>query len=438
MGRPRLIIVVRHAQSEGNQNKAVHQTIPDHRVKLTQFGHEQARAAGYRLKDLLLPEDKLQIYTSPYRRTRETTAGIMESLGEDWKGKTTIYEEPRIREQDVRFGNFQGCSAYQDKIWQERAAYGHFFYRIPNGESAADAYDRVSGFNESLWRQFAEPDCPSVIVIVTHGLMTRVFLMKWYHFTVEEFEDWQNVDHCQFVIMRRNYKGKYDLEAKLRTWTEYEREQEEAAKTNPELAAARAAKQKKFQVSAKKWGGCPDGCSHGAAPQPALTVTRPSHHQNNHNNHQNNHNSRQNNNHEKNSSVVIDQHDKEVIEKAMAANLCSNCGHEVKSKSKKQLRPIVRIDPPSGDTSSDDELVDVCRDTKLHSGMIRGRDGGGSKSGFNSDYEAEDEVDSVKLAQIAHAHGTLAAGHHRRTDRLGDLVSDSEWSAASEGNGQAH
>ncbi len=64
-------------------------------------------------------------------------------------------------------------------MWQERADYGHFFYRIPDGESAADAYDRVSGFNESLWRQFGDDDFPSVCVLVTHGLMSRVFLMKW-------------------------------------------------------------------------------------------------------------------------------------------------------------------------------------------------------------------------------------------------------------------
>lgn len=50
-------------------------------------------------------------------------------------------------------------------MWQERADYGHFFYRIPNGESAADAYDRVSGFNESLWRQFGEDDFASVCVL---------------------------------------------------------------------------------------------------------------------------------------------------------------------------------------------------------------------------------------------------------------------------------
>ncbi|KAF3915707.1 hypothetical protein ABW21_db0202083 [Orbilia brochopaga] len=441
MGRPRLIVLVRHAQSEGNQNKAIHQTIPDHRVKLTQFGHEQARAAGHRLKDLLLPEDKLQVYTSPYRRTRETTAGILESLGEEWKPKTTVYEEPRIREQGtlypmatIMFGNFQGCSAYQDKIWQERAAYGHFFYRIPNGESAADAYDRVSGFNESLWRQFAEPDCPSVIVLVTHGLMTRVFLMKWYHYTVEEFEDWMNVEHCQFVIMRRNFKGKYDLETKLRTWTQYEHEQAQAAKINPDIAAQRAAKQKKFASQRKKWGGCPDGCSHGGPPpEKFLAVKEPPshHHQHQHHNNHNNHNNHNHNHTQLTLAASIDQKDKDVIEKAITANLCSNCGHEIKSKSKKLLRPIVRVDPPSVDTSSDDDLSNICRDTKLHSSMIRGRDGGGSKSGFNSDYEAEDEIDSDKLAEVADAHGGLHVGH-KRADRLGDLKSDSEWSRGSQ------
>ncbi|KAK6361556.1 hypothetical protein TWF730_005276 [Orbilia blumenaviensis] len=123
MGRPRLIILIRHAQSEGNQNKAIHQTIPDHRVKLTQFGHEQARAAGHRLKDILLPEDTLQIYTSPYRRTRETTANIVESLGEDWKHKTTVYEEPRIREQDV-IGFLQYCSETSKDARHIKKEYG--------------------------------------------------------------------------------------------------------------------------------------------------------------------------------------------------------------------------------------------------------------------------------------------------------------------------
>ena len=146
--------------------------------------HPQAEEAGRQLRSLLRPDDTLQFYTSPYRRTRETTEGILRTLTSDDptpspfpRNKITVFEEPRLREQD--FGNFQPCSAEMERMWQERADYGHFFYRIPDGESAADAYDRVSGFNESPWRQFGDEDFPSVCVLVTHGMMSRVFLMKW-------------------------------------------------------------------------------------------------------------------------------------------------------------------------------------------------------------------------------------------------------------------
>src|SRR5208282_2690251 len=63
--------------------------------------------------------------------------------------------------------------------------------------------------------------------IVTHGLMSRIFLMKWYHFSVEYFEDLRNVNHCEFLIMRKKEdSGKYILENKLRTWSELRRERE--------------------------------------------------------------------------------------------------------------------------------------------------------------------------------------------------------------------
>ncbi|KJX96033.1 hypothetical protein TI39_contig844g00018 [Zymoseptoria brevis] len=123
-----------------------------------------------------------------------------------------------------------------ERMWHERASYGHFFYRIPNGESAADAYDRISGFNESLWRQFGEHEFPSVCVLVTHGLMTRVFLMKWYHWSVEYFEDLRNINHCEFIIMQKNQdNGKYILKNQLRTWSELKRQRrEQEARDNPQ------------------------------------------------------------------------------------------------------------------------------------------------------------------------------------------------------------
>ena len=138
-------------------------------------------------------------------------------------------------------------------MWQERADYGHFFYRIPNGESAADAYDRISGFNESLWRSFGEEDFASVCVLVTHGLMTRVFLMKWYHFSVEYFEDLRNVNHCEFVVMKLNPEsGKFILQNQLRTWSQLEREEVEAAAPPASPIPVR-----------KRWGDCQDSFDAG-------------------------------------------------------------------------------------------------------------------------------------------------------------------------------
>lgn len=50
-------------------------------------------------------------------------------------------EECRVREQD--FGNFQVEERMQ-AVKQTRQRFGRFFYRFPEGESAADVFDRVS------------------------------------------------------------------------------------------------------------------------------------------------------------------------------------------------------------------------------------------------------------------------------------------------------
>jgi hypothetical protein len=95
--------------------------------------------------------------------------------------------------------------------------------------------------------------------------MSRVFLMKWYHFSVEYFEDLRNINHCEFVVMKKDAgTGKYVLQNQLRTWTEYKRERlarGSISQTDPPTIPMR-----------RKWGGCPEGCSHDQhnhTPKPA-------------------------------------------------------------------------------------------------------------------------------------------------------------------------
>jgi broad specificity phosphatase PhoE len=216
MPKPKRIILIRHAQSMSNADRTVHATLPDYQTPLTPLGREQARAAGEQLSTLLAGEP-LRAYVSPYYRTRETFAGLSAAPGLNVVGS---YEDPRIREQD--FGHLRAVQAHE-LIDAERVAFGTFFYRIPDGESGADVFDRMSSFLDTLWRDFAKLDYPPNALLVSHGLTIRLFLMRWFHWSVEKFERLRNPQNCEHFVMNLDpARGKYDLETPLREFTEEE------------------------------------------------------------------------------------------------------------------------------------------------------------------------------------------------------------------------
>jgi hypothetical protein len=95
--------------------------------------------------------------------------------------------------------------------------------------------------------------------------MSRVFLMKWYHFSVEYFEDLRNVNHCEFLIMhKKEDSGKYILENKLRTWSELKAEREaERKEKEKSIPTEKTVEGTQSSIPKRKqWGGCPNGCEH--------------------------------------------------------------------------------------------------------------------------------------------------------------------------------
>lgn len=208
--KPKNIFLVRHGQSEGNVNKEIHWTTPDWKINLTDHGKEQAEHAGEKILKKLSNESThrplIGFYISPYNRTIQTLEGIKKSFKQEDIGFE--YQDPRIREQE--YGNGMTSSeAY--KIEKERVAYGTFFYRIKDGESGADVYDRCATFLDTLHRDFEKINFPENLVIVTHGFTLRVFLMKWFHYTVQEFENLKNPQNCQIVQLSLKENGKYEL-----------------------------------------------------------------------------------------------------------------------------------------------------------------------------------------------------------------------------------
>ncbi|KAH1032040.1 hypothetical protein J1N35_044214 [Gossypium stocksii] len=226
---PKHIILVRHGESEGNKDTSAYSTIPDHKISLTEHGRAQARLAGSRLLDLISSHGSSQdwrvyFYVSPYERTRSTLREIGKSFSK--KRVIGVREECRIREQD--FGNFQ-VEERMKATKETREKFGRFFYRFPEGESAADVFDRVSSFLESLWRDIDlnrlnnDPSQDLNLIIISHGLASRVFLMKWFKWTVEQFERLYNPGNCEIRVMELGRGGEYSLaihhtDEELREW----------------------------------------------------------------------------------------------------------------------------------------------------------------------------------------------------------------------------
>ncbi|GAB2256997.1 hypothetical protein Droror1_Dr00023056 [Drosera rotundifolia] len=212
---PKRIVLIRHGESYGNLAPSTYTTTPDPKIPLTPIGHNQSYLAGAALRRLFLStfeSYRVYFYVSPYERTRSTLREIGRSFSR--RRVIGVREECRIREQD--FGNFQ-VEERMKRVKEARERFGRFFYRFPEGESAADVYDRVSSFLESLWRDIdmnrlhRDPSHELNLIIVTHGLTSRVFLMKWFKWTVEQFEQLNNPENCEFRVMQLGEGGDYSL-----------------------------------------------------------------------------------------------------------------------------------------------------------------------------------------------------------------------------------
>lgn len=209
MARPRRIVLVRHGESTGNVDDSVYEREPDHALALTERGWQQAEETGKRIREVF-GRERVSVYVSPYRRTHETFRAF--HLDPD---RIRVREEPRLREQD--WGNWQD----RDDVRLQKAyrdAYGHFFFRFPQGESGADVYDRVGGFLESLFRSFEAPDHPPNVLLVTHGLAMRLFCMRWFHWTVAEFESLANPGNGEMRMLVLGDDGKYTVDRPFERW----------------------------------------------------------------------------------------------------------------------------------------------------------------------------------------------------------------------------
>lgn len=206
--KPKRIILVRHAESEGNVDKSIYAHTPDYKVPLTENGEQQSVLAGQEIK-ALLGDESVHAYVSPWLRTRQTYNGIASVISSNIKKE---YEDARLREQD--WGHYKEHE-FLAKENAARKEYGKFYFRLSDGESGADVYDRISTFLETLHRDFQKDDYPENTLIVTHGVTLLIFCMRWFHWTVEEYESFRNPKNGQVVVLEQSVEGTYKISSKL-------------------------------------------------------------------------------------------------------------------------------------------------------------------------------------------------------------------------------
>jgi broad specificity phosphatase PhoE len=207
------IYLVRHGQSEGNVDKEVHLRKADHAIDLTPEGLKQAEGAGDFLAKALMTnswngEVNARLWHSPYKRTNQTTDGIMSSLKRNNMAlRFGKFEHPLLCEQ--QFGLFDGlCDDELAKQYpNEHGHYnkcqkfeGRFWARMPLGESRFDVAQRVHQAFGTFHRD-AERHSVETLIVVSHGVTIRAFLMMWLHKTVEWFENEPNPNNCSIRLI---------------------------------------------------------------------------------------------------------------------------------------------------------------------------------------------------------------------------------------------
>ena len=194
------LFLIRHAQSEGNVDSQVYYDKHDSDILLTSKGHEQAQLCANTMLERIDKSKRVVLFNSPYARTVETAQHILDTFKDDFRD---IFAQENVLLREREWGQLRDVV---DSKRFSREKHFNFYYRPTNGESFADAYNRVVSFFTTLKLLRLEGTSLSNrdIIIVTHGEWIRLALMYLEGRTVQQFcEKSKNPYNC--CIIERNF-----------------------------------------------------------------------------------------------------------------------------------------------------------------------------------------------------------------------------------------
>ncbi|MEK7546316.1 MAG: histidine phosphatase family protein [Patescibacteria group bacterium] len=182
MSWPAKLVLVRHAESEGNvrpdlDDRARYE-VPTQEYPLTELGRAQARLTGEYVREVYGEFDAY--YTSYYTRAKETMSLMYP--------KAKVYEDSRLAE--AQRGIWQTYTRDEiDRFFPKEVARkekeGLYHHRPIGGENWPDIEQRIHSFLGTLNRDY---DGQRVLIVV-HGFWLILFQKLVHRFTIEEALD---------------------------------------------------------------------------------------------------------------------------------------------------------------------------------------------------------------------------------------------------------
>lgn len=195
------IFLIRHGESMSNTGENYVKRIPDHLVSLTENGKRQAAENGKWLKGYCdkkqIDLSKARIWRSPFLRTRQTSEEFNKFLNiSDVREDITLTEQQyglfdSVHEEDWGRLYPNEYAEYKRQISNS----GKFYARLPLGESPFDVAIRIHQFMGTVHRDL-EKHGIDTLFIFTHGTTLRTFLLRWFHYSPEWYQEERNPKNC--------------------------------------------------------------------------------------------------------------------------------------------------------------------------------------------------------------------------------------------------
>lgn len=207
------IYFVRHGESMANVDLNEYKNKPDHAIELTPKGIEQAENTGrffaqhfQKMKDDLGYMPHVRLWQSPYLRTRQTADGILSQCNEFIESRR---EDTMLVEQ--QFGLFDGLTE-EEQQQMYPIEYQHYCHNLthngkywasfPQGESPFDV-DKRTRLMQGTFARDAEKHGIEHIIVVSHGITTRVMTMRYLHESYEYYNNERNPANGSVRLLER-------------------------------------------------------------------------------------------------------------------------------------------------------------------------------------------------------------------------------------------